>query len=280
MNLFNLHTHSNFCDGSNPPEDYVLAAIEQAFSALGFSSHVPLPFDNKFALRQANADSYTQTIRSLSYKYAGQLEVYLSMEIDFITGIIEDFGYWKKRASLDYVIGGVHLIVPPGNENMWFIDGPKKEIYDEGLRTYFNGDIKLAVKAYFNQINRMVAEQKPDVVAHIDKIKMHNQQRYFNVSDGWYIELLFETLEIVKKNGCIVEVNTRGIYKNRSNELYPNLTALKRIKELQIPVTLSSDAHSPDELSKGYPIALEAIKAAGISELMTFSFGNWKVVGL
>jgi histidinol-phosphatase (PHP family) len=277
MKWFNHHTHSTFCDGSKPPLDYVKTALEQDFSVLGFSSHAPLPFDNGFALRDEKVDEYCQAIRSLSYEYASQIEIHLSMEIDFIPGLLEDFGYWKKRANLDYVIGGVHLLVPAGAQELWFIDGPRQETYDVGLKNIFGGDARKAVRTYFDQMNQMVESQAPDIIAHIDKIKMHNQERFFSVNDKWYLDMLFETLALVKQKGCIVEVNTRGIYKGRSNELFPNLTALKRIKELGIPVTLSSDAHAPEDLSKEFPHALEVIKSAGIKELMVFRFGKWKV---
>lgn len=280
MKWFNHHTHTSFCDGSKPPLDFVKEAIAQEFSTLGFSSHAPLPFDNTFALADARVDEYRQTIRSLSYEYAGQLEIYLSMEIDFIPGVIEDFAYWKERAALDYVIGGVHLLRAPADGRLWFIDGPKRQTFDEGLRDIFGNDIKLAVRTYFDQMNLMVESQKPDIIAHFDKIKMHNQERFFSVNDPWYVSLLIESLELVKQNGCIIEVNTRGIYKKRCNELFPNLMALKKINELGIPVTLSSDAHAPEDLSKEYPYALEVIKAAGIKELMVFSFETWKAVSL
>jgi len=276
MKWFNHHTHTTFCDGNKPPVDFVKEALAQDFSVLGFSSHAPLPFENGFALRNERVDEYSQTVRSLSYEYAGQLEIYLSMEIDFIPGVLEDFSYWKKRANLDYVIGGVHLLVPPDNEQLWFIDGPKRETFDEGLQNLFGGNIRLAVRTYFNQMNQMVEQEAPDIIAHIDKIKMHNQERFFSVEDKWYLDLLFETLNLVKEKGCIVEVNTRGIYKGRCDELFPNLNALKRIKELNIPVTLSSDAHAPEDLSKEYDNAVEVIKAAGIRELMVFSYGKWK----
>ena len=275
MKWFNHHTHSTFCDGSKPPLNFVKTALEQDFSILGFSSHAPLPFENSFALREDKVDEYCQTIRSLSYEYASQLEIYLSMEIDYIPGLLEDFGYWKKRANLDYVIGGVHLLVPFGKQELWFIDGPRRETYDEGLKNIFGGDARKAVRTYFNQMNQMVESQAPDIIAHIDKIKMHNQERFFSVNDKWYHDMLFETLALVKQKGCIVEVNTRGIYKGRSNELFPNLTSLKRIKELDIPITLSSDAHAPEDLSKEFPYALEVIKNAGIKELMVFSYGKW-----
>jgi histidinol-phosphatase (PHP family) len=127
-------------------------------------------------------------------------------------------------------------------------------------------------------MNMMIENQSPDIIAHLDKIKMHNQERFFSVNDAWYLSMLDETLELVKQKGCIVEVNTRGIYKGRSKELFPNLAALKKIRQLGIPVTLSSDAHAPEDLSKEYLHALQVIEAAGINELMVYNFGQWKYV--
>ncbi|MDP2423930.1 MAG: histidinol-phosphatase [Bacteroidales bacterium] len=278
MNWFNHHTHSAFCDGTGTPLDFVKAALAQDFSMLGFSSHAPLPFNNSFTLKEEEVDHYRQTIRSLSYEYAGRLEIYLAMEVDFIPGMIEDFRFWKNRANLDYVIGGVHLVRPQADERLWFIDGPKRETYDQGLSELFGNDIRLAVRSYFDQLNQMIEGQAPDVIAHIDKIKMHNQERFFSINDLWYQAMLNESLTLAKQKGCIVEVNTRGLYKGRCKDFFPGASVLKTIKELAIPITISSDAHAPAELSGKFSEAIEAIKAAGIRELKVFRYGTWNSV--
>ncbi len=278
MKWFNHHTHTSFCDGKGSPLDFVKAALSQDFSVLGFSSHAPLPFYNTFTLKEEEVDFYRQTIRSLSYEFAGQLEVCLGLEIDYIPGMLEDFGCWKKRLNLDYVIGGVHLVRPQSDERLWFIDGPLRETYDAGLNELFGNNIHLAVRTYFEQLNQMIEGQAPDVIAHIDKIKMHNQERFFSTNDPWYLELLFESLELAKQKGCIVEINTRGLYKGRCKDFFPGASVLKIIKELAIPVTISSDAHAPGDLSTKFPEAIEAIKSAGIKELMVFRYGAWEIV--
>ena len=38
MNLTNYHSHSNFCDGKAPLEDFVKSAIAAGFTAYGVSS--------------------------------------------------------------------------------------------------------------------------------------------------------------------------------------------------------------------------------------------------
>jgi len=242
MNLFNLHTHSTFCDGKEDPESYIKQAIELGFHTLGFSSHAPVPFENNFALKPENLDNYVNTIRSLKEKYKDAINIYLSMEIDYIPGSIENFSKLRKQCGLDYVIGGIHLVKKPDCDQLWFIDGPKQEIYDKGLEQIFKKDIRVAVKTYFNQLNQMISSQKPDIIAHLDKIKMHNSGRYFSEDESWYQHLVNETLENIVLSECIVEVNTRG-----------------------------SDAHKPVELNGYYKDALGILKGIGFGELQYYS---------
>jgi histidinol-phosphatase (PHP family) len=217
MQLFNLHTHSNFSDGKANAEDVVLEAINQGLEVLGFSDHSPVPFENSFAIKNNEVHNYISTIKSLKEKYQDKIDIYCSMEMDFIPGIVKDFKKTKDELGLDYMIGSVHLV---GNdvEKLWFIDGSKVETYDEGLNNFYNGDIKKGVKTFFYQYNEMIETEEFDIVGHFDKIKMHNRDRYFLEEDKWYRDLLMETLTLIKEKSLIVEVNTRGIYKKRSTD--------------------------------------------------------------
>ena len=40
----NLHTHTNYVDGKDMPEEKVLEAIERNFDSIGFSEHAHLPY--------------------------------------------------------------------------------------------------------------------------------------------------------------------------------------------------------------------------------------------
>lgn len=276
MKLFNFHTHSNFCDGSSSPEDYVAEAIRQGFDALGFSSHSPLPFENRFAI--ANDEKlleYAATVKRLKTQYQGQINIFTGLEIDFIPGVSKSFRYFSDLAGLDYVIGGVHLIRRPEMKELWFTDGPLQETYDKGMKLLFGDDVKMAVSAYWQQVREMIETQKPDVVAHLDKIKMHNKNRYFTEDEPWYDEQLDQTLELIVNAGTIVEVNTRGIYKGRSDELFPGVKALKKIHQLNVPITLSSDAHRPEELSGHFKQTIGTLKEIGFRHLMLFDGKGW-----
>jgi histidinol-phosphatase (PHP family) len=274
--LFNLHTHCHYCDGSSAPEEYVKEAIRQGFHTLGFSSHAPVPFENKFAIQsESKLVEYADEIRSLKLKYKKELNIFLASEMDFIPGITSEFAHFNKLAGLDYVIGGVHLLKHPAKDTLWFIDGPRREIYDDGLRDIFDGDIQLAVKTYWRQIREMINTQSFDIVAHLDKIKMHNQNRFFTENEPWYQQELLETLQLIAKKEIIVEVNTRGIYKGRSEELFPGIDALKKILDFGIPITLNSDAHLPEDLSKHFPEARVILKKIGFKKIRVFTKDGW-----
>jgi histidinol-phosphatase (PHP family) len=281
MSYFNLHTHSRFCDGSNEPEDYIKAALNAGFHSLGFSSHAPVPFTNNFAIPDNHKlQEYCDTIRELQLKYRNRISIWLALEMDYIDGISTDFRTLKDTCGLDYTIGSVHLVRNGDDESLWFIDGSKVESYNEGLRNVFGGDTRLAVTSYYEQVSRMIREQKPDIIGHFDKIKMHNQNRFFREDEIWYRRLVMDLLDTIEQSGVIIEVNTRGIYKKRCDELYPGQWILKEIRKKGLPVTLSSDAHRPEEINGYYAETLEILKNIGFKSLVYFDEDGWKEQGI
>ncbi|GMT45212.1 MAG: histidinol-phosphatase [bacterium] len=277
---YNLHQHSTFSDGKAEPEAYVKKALELGFRAMGFTEHSPLPFPTTFSLKKENADAYVRETARLKEMYRGQIALYRALEFDFIPGLSDDFDSWRDKLHLDYAIGSVHLVRPEQSDDLWFIDGPEREKYDDGLRKYFGNDIKKAVKTYYFQINQMIETQQFEIVGHLDKIKMHNAGRYFSEEEKWYRRLVSETLELIKEKDLVVEVNTRGLYKKRSNRLFPDDETLKQISTMQIPVLISSDAHQPDELNTFMNYAEKRLVETGIKSVVFFREGSWQDVSL
>lgn len=275
MQTFSFHTHSYFCDGKLAPEAYILAAIENKMNAIGFASHAPINNTIPWAMKEQVVADYVAEIERLKQKYQQQITVYLAMEIDYIPGVTKPFDYWRNTCGLDYTIGSVHLVKANKATDFWFLDGPDTN-YSNGLERLFGGDIRRAVTAYYHQVMEMVTTQKPNVIGHIDKVKMNNKGRYFSESDKWYINLVEETLEVVAQSGAIIEVNTRGLYKKKSPKLFPDDYFLQRCCQLNIPLTISSDAHHPSELLLNFDTALQRIKHLGVAQIFYFENGNWK----
>ena len=138
----NYHTHSLYCDGKSTLEEHVREAEKCGLLQLGFSSHSSVPFENNFAISEERIPEYVKEIDHLQQKT--DITLLKSLECEFVPGITKDFDVWRTTYNLDYVIGGVHLVRPPHGDGLWFIDGSKQEIYDNGLRDLFDNDIKAA----------------------------------------------------------------------------------------------------------------------------------------
>jgi len=273
--LTNHHTHSLYSDGSSEPEEYITEAIAKGFNLLGFTEHSPLPFENTFSFKQKKKEEYVALMHYLKQKYSGQISVYSGMEMDYIPGMSNSFGKVKADYKLDYLIGSVHLVKPENTDELWFTDGPNYKTYDKGLNELFGSDIRKAVSRYYQQLNEMIETQQIDIIGHFDKIKMHNRERFFKEDESWYMALVSETLELLQDRDIIVEVNTRGIYKQRSDTTYPGLDILKQIKKLRIPVMVNSDAHKPHELDLAFEQGFSLLKEAGIDEVVYFKGNGW-----
>lgn len=255
-------------------EDTVNEAIRQGMHTLGFSDHSSVPFESRVSIPMDKNDEYVGHLNELKTKYLDQIDILSSMEMEFIPGIVIDFDKIKAQYNLDYLIGSVHL-VGKSPDTLWFIDGKSIEPYDEGLKKYFGGDIKKGVRAYFDQENEMIETERFDIIGHFDKVKMNARGRYFHEDEKWYRDMVLETLDLIKQHDLIVEINTRGLYKQRYNGFYPSEWLLPRMKELNIPVVISSDAHLSEELTYYFKEAEEAIKNVGYKETMCFKNGKW-----
>jgi histidinol-phosphatase (PHP family) len=97
---------------------------------------------------------------------------------------------------------------------------------------------------------------------------MHNRDRYFLEHDKWYLDLVYETVELIREVGCIAEVNTRGIYKKRHDDYYPSRELLRYMSDKHIPVIVSTDAHCPDDLLRNEG-AEEYLREIGYKEIVT-----------
>ena len=276
MQNFNLHTHSIYSDGKSQPREIVEEAVRQGLTTLGFSEHSPLPFDNNFSVKEANMPKYVAEIAQLKAEFKDKIDIYCGLEADYLTGVSEPFAVTKEKYHLDYLIGGVHLVGQSANpDEIWFIDGPKWEVYDEGLQKFFDGDIRRAVRRFFEQSNEMIENEPFDIIAHFDKIKMHNRERYFREDELWYRKLALETLDLIREKGLVMEINTRGIYKKRYNGFYPSPWLMEEACKMHIPAIISADAHHFSEITLEFATAEEALKKAGYRSVVNFKDGRW-----
>jgi histidinol-phosphatase (PHP family) len=276
MSWVNYHSHTLFCDGKAEPEAYLKHALLNNFAAWGFSAHAPVPFPSVWNMPANQLDAYLAEIHRLKMAYNGRMEVYAGLETDFIPEISVD--NLPDRSRFDYIIGSVHYMGRWPDGSHFCFDG-QPEMFFSGIESLYKNNFREAITAYFRLMMRMVKEIKPDIVGHLDKIKMHNSfQPYLDEKAAWYVKLVEETLDLIRHTGSILEVNTRGLYKHNPSIFYPGEWIVERALQKKIPLVINSDAHHPDDLLSGFPAALQLLGQMGCKTLRVLLGGRWQDV--
>ncbi|MBN2039062.1 MAG: histidinol-phosphatase [Spirochaetes bacterium] len=269
----NYHTHSDFCDGTGCPEDYVESALVNDIVSLGFSSHCPVPVENDFSMPMARFDEYCKTIDVLKNKYSSRLEIYCGLEVDFVRDI--DIAKDIDLSRLDYSIGSVHFL---GREALMMNTSVdmRKEMLEDSINRDCSGSIKEAVEIYYNTMREMICTSDINIIGHLDIIKKNNKDNaFFNENDKWYRDLVIATLEAASKKNKIIEVNNGGITRKKIDTYYPSVWILEKCFEMNIPVTISSDAHSPSQLAAGFSETAKDLNDIGFKEIFILEQGKW-----
>jgi histidinol-phosphatase (PHP family) len=274
----NYHSHTNFSDGSDAPAVYIEEAIRQGMHSYGFSCHAPVLFENSWSMKREKMDQYFEEIKKLKIAYNSSIKIHPSLEIDYIPGIASPASELFTNYPLDYKIGSIHFVDAFDDGYPWGIDGSAK-LFAEGIEKIWNKDAKKAVQKYYQLLREMISLAKPDIIGHFDKIRMHNEENlYFSEEDSWYRREVFESLELLGDSKCMVEVNTRGMYRGNKKEPYPSLWILKEMAKMNIPIVLNSDAHKPDEITGHFPKASVMLIECGYTKLHNLINGFWEPI--
>jgi len=275
MSWVNYHSHTHFCDGKAKPEEFVKTAIDKGILAYGISSHAPVPFRSDWNMSREDVAEYLEIVDDLKVKYKDRIQIYKGFEIDYIEGF---WGYTDSFLSdlqLDYFIGSVHYIDRLDDGTFFCFDG-KPEGFFETVDEYFKGDFKKIIDRYYHNVRQMVLTDKPDIIGHLDKIKMHNTLKtYLDENEAWYKKQVEDTLDTIAASNAVVELNTRGLYRHDPPLLYPGKWVLKRIREKNIPVMINSDAHHPSEITAGFDEAFNTLSETGFKTVRALLKSKW-----
>jgi histidinol-phosphatase (PHP family) len=268
----NYHSHSYYCDGVESPQAQLEAAIRQGVKAFGFSSHCPIGFSNTWSMQPERLAEYLHETRKLKVDFENDLEVYVGLEIDYIPEIC---GPKKFAADLDFTIGSVHYLNKNEVGEPWEIDGTTEK-FTRGLVEVHAGDIQKVVKLYYRRIREMIEQDPPDILGHLDKIKIHNlRNSLYDESEDWYQQEIEETLALLAESDCILEANTRGLYK-KNLSTYPSMSVLKIAKQRNIPVMINSDSHAPSEITAKISRTALQLRQIGYKTLRVLKQGKWQ----
>lgn len=257
---YNFHSHTQFCDGHASMEDMAAAAAGAGMLHYGFSPHSPIPIPSPCNMSRDKVDEYLAEARRLRSLYEGRMNVYTSMEIDYLGPEWGPAHPYFDTLPLDYRIGSVHFI-PAQDGTLVDVDG-RFESFKRKMAEHFHNDIRYVVETFYRQTREMIRAGRFDVIGHFDKIG-HNASHYCEGIEetGWYRELVEEVIGMIVDAGLTVEINTKAWADHR--RVFPAPRYLLRLLREGVTIIVNSDAH--------YPALVDASRSHGLDFLRSAS---------
>ena len=248
--IVDLHNHTPLCNHAEGSiDEYIDVAIQKGTKVFGFSDHAPMDFDPEYRMKFKDMKKYEESVRLAREKYKDKINILLSYEVDYLKG------HMDKRvlnADVDYLIGSVHFI------DDWGFDNP------EFIGRYENENIDEIWQKYFDTIEEMANSELFDVVGHLDLIKVFKFMPTKDIKG-----IAKNALLAIKKANMVLELNVAG-YRKPVAEAYPSIELLEEAYRLEIPITFSSDAHKPEQVSMFNEEIVAMAKSVGYTKCSYF----------
>ena len=256
--IVDLHNHTPLCNhAEGEMREYIEVAIKNGTKYFGFSDHAPMDFDPKYRMSFSDMLNYEKSVLELKKIYSKKIEILVAYEVDYLPGHMDER---VLNADVDYLIGSVHFLKGWGFDNPEFIGKYEEQNIDE------------IWQKYFDTIQEMANSKLFDVVGHFDLIKVFKFMPNTDIN-----KMALSALKAIKKADMTLELNVAG-YRKPVKEAYPSKNLLSLAFELEIPITFSSDAHKPEQVSM-YSNEITALaKEVGYKECAVFHKRQRKMV--
>jgi histidinol-phosphatase (PHP family) len=244
------HIHTLFSDGRKGLVDYVDQAVKSGIDEIGFSDHVHFQ-KASWSMDFANLPDYLNEINAL--RRISKIPIKAGLEVDFVPSKMDGLMQTISKFDLDYLIGSVHYI------GEWQIDSEAE------IHRWRGKDIDQVYQQYFALIEEMVKSGLFDIVGHLDLPKKFGFQPKNDDN-----RLPLETVRLISKSNMCIEVSTGGLRKP-CHEIYPSQDLLKMCFDQGLPITLGSDAHSPEDVGADFNKAISLLRKIGYTEIVRFN---------
>jgi histidinol-phosphatase (PHP family) len=171
--------------------------------------------------------------------------------VDFIPGREDWIRELAGMHGWDFFLGSVHYI------GDWPVDLSAKN--------WEGRDVEATWREYFELWKQAARSRLFDSLAHPDLPKKFNLKPKTNFSNVYEAALLAAADAEVA-----IEVSTAGLRKP-CREIYPSEEFLLIARRLNVPVSLGSDAHLPQEVGQDFDKAITLLRKCGYDEICQFT---------
>ena len=255
---YNLHSHTQFCDGRQPMAVMAAAAVAEGMRHYGFTPHSPIPdsVSSTCNMSSERVGEYIAEFNRLKELHSGEIDLYLSMEIDYLGKKWGASHPYFNDLPLDYKLSSVHFI-PDFEGKEIDVDG-RPWHFAEKMHKNFDDDIRYVVDTFYARTIEMIEAGGFDMIGHFDKIGFNASSFSPGIEDEpWYRRHIDNVIDAIVASGIVVEINTKAW--NVVRRLFPRVEYLPRLFDAGITVLVNSDAHYPDKVDAGRATGLEVL---------------------
>ncbi|MEJ5250454.1 MAG: histidinol-phosphatase [Chthonomonadetes bacterium] len=256
-----------YCDHAySPLQEMLEAAVRAGYHTFGVTEHAPrvearFLYPNEVALGWdvstlvTRFDEYARRLPALVTAFADRIHLLRGFEIEVVpaASYVQLMEEYRTRYRFEYIVGSVHYV------DEISIDGELQEF--ERAMEACGGLEALAVR-YYQTVAQMVLALKPEVVAHLDLIRLHGH-RFGAVDTPAIRRAAEETLEAIRATGGILEVNTAG-YRKGLGEPYPASWLVQIANRMGIGFCFGDDSHRVEHVGFGIEQARQYLLANGV----------------
>ncbi|MGF7046454.1 histidinol-phosphatase (PHP family) [Paenibacillus sp. DS2015] len=181
-------------------------------------------------------------------------ELSIGVEADYFPGSQEKLKALLQPYQLDYVIGSVHF------HEGWKFDNADTQSQFESY------DLTLLYKQHYQTVIEAIHSGLFQFMAHLDHIKVFSHP----LTDTELNEHYNDVAAALAIADVATEINTGQAYRDPLKEISPGVSFLTILKEYEVPITLASNAHFPDELGTMLDDAVQLAIQAGYEEIVYF----------
>lgn len=267
-----LHTHTNFSDGTASVAEMARAAADMGLETLGISEHSPMPWPNDWAIDEARYPQWNDEIDKVRAEMDGRLTLLRGIELDWCSTIGTD--------GFDYVIGSTHELMLGADKSVHRSVDESEKTMLRTVREFFHGDFYAYTKFYYETLTRWCTRPVIDILGHVDIVAKFNEGgKWFDENDPRYLRSAEDAIDALCSAGFIFEMNSGAVSRGYRITPYPALPLLRMILDRGGHILLSSDAHAPENIAYQFDEMAALLQSCGFSGRMVWKNGEFEEAG-
>ncbi len=256
--MIDSHCHTFYSKhATGSVDDVVRASIAAGVTVLTITDHAPFFIDEKNRMLESELYQYFVDIESAQKKYGNQIKILRGLELDYMPGSEKYSRELLNRYPMDFVIGSIHYVEIPNQ--------PMVKVWE--LSRLKNNQF---LDRYFANLEALLASNLVDAVGHPDTLLR-------GVSEDILLPRFMPFIESLANSQVAFELNSSGLRKSSMESItgttvegqwtYPSRKLLTQMIALDVPFTIGSDAHAPDEVGAGIAYMLKNLQTHGLHRI-------------